>query len=145
MKLPSLNFHHCCCIFVSLKKKNGEDYEPTCLRGIICSCDRELRRKNYQQSITYGPRFAKVRDMLKMKQQQLKSNGKGNLPIKKDPLSSDDIEDLWRSNQLGAATPDITLQTLWIFTTIHFGLRGCQEHRDMCFGDVTLKRDDGRR
>ena len=78
-----------------------------------------------------------------MKQRQLKSSGKGNLPNKKDPLSSDDIEELWRANQLGAATPDSILQTLWFYTTIHFGLRGCQEHRDMCWGDVTLKRDDG--
>ena len=134
-----------CRFLVSLKKKNGEDYEPSCLRGIICSFDRELRRKNYQQSITYGPGFAKVRDTLKMKQRQLKSSGKGNLPNKKDPLSSDDIEELWRANQLGAATPDSILQTLWLYTTIHFGLRGCQEHRDMCWGDVTLKRDDGGR
>ena len=96
---------------------------PPALRGIICSFDRELRRKNYQQSITYGPGFAKVRDMLKMKQRQLKSNGKGNLPNEKDPLSSDDIEELWRANQLGAATPDSILQTLWLYTTIHFGLR----------------------
>ena len=40
-----------CRFLVSLKKKNGEDYEPSCLRGIICSFDRELRRKNYQNRV----------------------------------------------------------------------------------------------
>ena len=70
-----------------------------------------------------------------MKQRQLNRNGKGNLPNKKDPQSSDDIEELWRANQSGAATPYSILQTLWIYTTIHFGLSGCQEHRDMCWDD----------
>ena len=32
-----------CRFLVSLKKKNGEDYESSCLRSIICSFDREFR------------------------------------------------------------------------------------------------------
>jgi len=134
-----------CRFLVSVKKRNGDDYEPSCLRGMLCSFDRQLRRQNYVESIANGHGFAKVRETLKMKQRQLKSDGKGNLPNKKDPISSDDIEQLWKADQLGTSTPDSILQTLWLYTTIHFGLRGCQEHRDMCWGDVTLKHDgDGR-
>ena len=124
-----------CRFLVSLKKKNGEDYEPSCLRGIICSFDRELRLKNYQQSTSYGPGFAKVRDTLKMKQRQLKSNGKGNLHSKKDPFSSDVIEELWRANQLGAATPDSILRTLWLYTIIHFGLMDARS-TGICVGET---------
>lgn len=44
--------------------------------------------------------------------------------------------------QMGASTPDIILQTLWFYNTVHFGLRGCAEHRDMCWGDINLKEDE---
>lgn len=131
-----------CRFILSVKKQNGEDYEPSSFRGMISSFDRQLRRKNYPQTINSGPAFAKVMDTLKMKQRELKMAGRGNLPNKADPINTNDIEVLWQSGQLGHASPDCILQTLWLYTTIHFGLRGCQEHRDMTWGDVTLKKDD---
>ena len=33
------------------------------------------------------------------------------------------------------------LNTVWLNYTIHFGMRGCQEHRDLCWGDVKLSED----
>ena len=69
MKFMSLNFHHCSVVsLLALKRKMVKTRNPPALGGIICSFDHELRRKNYQHSITYGPGFAKVRDTLKMKQ-----------------------------------------------------------------------------
>ena len=35
-------------------------------------------------------------------------------------------------------SPEALLNTLWLNNTLHFGLRGCKEHRDMCWGDVKL-------
>ena len=37
------------------------------------------------------------------------------------------------------------MQTLWLYNTIHFGLRSCQEHRDMCWGDICLLTDKNNR
>ena len=31
------------------------------------------------------------------------------------------------------------MKTVWFNNTVHFGLRGCKEHRDMCWGDVQLR------
>ena len=109
---------------------------------MISSFDRQLRRKNYGQSIACGHEFARVRETLAMKQRQLKREGKGNLPNKSEPLTDEDLNQLWDTHQLGSSTPDSILQTLWLYNTVHFGLRSCQEHRDMCWGDVSLKRDD---
>lgn len=134
-----------CRFLVSVKKQNGDEYEPSCLRGMLSSFDRQLRRKNYGQTIAHGPGFTKVMDTLAMKQRHLKSSGKGNNPHKSEPLNDNDIEQLWKTHQLGVATPDSILQTLWLYTTVHFGLRSCKEHRDMCWGDVVLKRDDNGR
>ena len=30
------------------------------------------------------------------------------------------------------------LNTVWFNNTIHFGLRGCKEHREMCWRDIKL-------
>ena len=131
-----------CRFLVSVRKRDGGDYEPSCLRGMLASFDRHLRRYDYGEYIASSPCFAKVRETLTKKQMQLKCSGKGDLPNKSDPLSDSDIETLWEKGQLGSSTPDCILQTLWFCNTVHFGLRSCQEHRDMCWGDVILKSDE---
>ena len=35
---------------------------------------------------------------------------------------------------LGTSSPEALLNTLWLKNTLHFGLCGCQEHRDKCWG-----------
>ena len=95
-----------CRFIVGVRKQNGEDYEPSVLRGMISSFDRQLRCKAYPQTISQGPAFARVRETLTMKQRQLKKDGKGNLPRKSEPLSDDDIDHLWKSCQLGVSTTD---------------------------------------
>ena len=37
-------------------------------------------------------------------------------------------------------SPEALLNTLWLNNTLHFELRGCEEHRDMCWGDVKLQK-----
>ena len=39
---------------------------------------------------------------------------------------------------LGVSSAESLLNTVWLNNTIHFGIRGCQEHRDLCWGDVKL-------
>ena len=46
---------------------------------------------------------------------------------------------LYEKGLLGTRNPEALLNTLWLNSTMHFGLRGCKEHRDMCWGDVKLK------
>ena len=45
---------------------------------------------------------------------------------------------LYEKELLGTATPEALLNTIWFNNTVHFGLRGYKEHRDMCWGDVKL-------
>ena len=44
-------------------------------------------------------------------------------------------------NLLGIRTAEALLNTLWFMNSIHFGLRGCDEHRQMTWGDIQLIRD----
>ena len=34
------------------------------------------------------------------------------------------------------------MNTLWLNNTIHFGLRGIDEHRKLDWGDVSIKKDE---
>ena len=55
-------------------------------------------------------------------------------------LTSSELNTLYAKNILGTEKPESLLNTLWLNNTIHFGLRGCKERRDMCWGDVELKK-----
>ena len=54
-------------------------------------------------------------------------------------LASDELNTLCEKGLLGTRNPEALLNTLWLNITVHFGLRGCKEHRDKCWGDVKLK------
>ena len=75
-----------------MRKKNGEEYEPSSLRAFIQSIDWHLRKNNYGFSVLNDKEFHKVQHILKKKQKQLKSIGKGNQPNAADPLSDEDID-----------------------------------------------------
>ena len=53
-------------------------------------------------------------------------------------LSEEDIQVLYEKDVLGSSTAEALLNMVWFNNTIHFGLRGCKEHREMCWGDVKL-------
>ena len=79
---------------LAVRKKNGEEYEPSSLRAFIQSIDRHLRKNNYGFSVLNDKEFHEVQDILKKKQKQLKSIGKGNRPNAANPLSDEDINRL---------------------------------------------------
>ena len=78
--------------------------------------------------------FAHCREALKAKQKDLKSQGKGNKPNRADPLTDRDVETLFQCGQLAMDSPQAMINTLWLINTVVFGLRGGNEHRDICAG-----------
>ncbi|XP_033730685.1 uncharacterized protein LOC117320126 [Pecten maximus] len=130
-----------CKFFIGIRKQDGSNYEPSSLRGFMSSFDRQLRRYDYGYSVVSSVEFGKVREVLTAKQRELKKEGKGNKPMKAQPISDEEIETLWEQGQLGCSNPDSVINTLWFFSTVHFGLRGSDEHRSMYWGDVNLCRD----
>ena len=130
--------------YIGVRNQKGEEYEPSTLRGMEGSFDRHLRENDYGPglSLITSVQFAKSRDALKSKQKALKSQGKGNLPRKADPLTDDEINTLFEKKQLGPYTPTSVINTLWYNNTTQFGLRGgANEHRQLCWGDIQLKCD----
>ncbi len=81
--------------FMSVRKINGEEYQPATLRGMLSSFDRHLKQKNYARSLTNDPIFGQIKAVLTSKQRQLKRDGKGNLPNKSEALNYDEVNTLW--------------------------------------------------
>ena len=99
---------------------------------LIRSFDRHLRRHKYGYVIISSPEFADTREAMRIKQKNLKSQGKGAKPMKSDFLSGQKIIKLYETNQLGIETPTSVINTLWYLNTLHFGIRcGSEEHRQI--------------
>ena len=124
---------------VEVRKKDGDEYEPTTLRSFISSFDRYLRKKDYPTTIIEGQEFRRTREALVAKQKDLKKSGKGNKPNAARNLTDDEVDILYSRGLLGCSSPDALINTLWLNNTQFFGLQGCQAHRVMKWGDVQHK------
>ena len=84
-----------CAFIVSVKKKDGGEYEPTTLRSFISSFDRYLRKKGYSTTIIDGEEFSKTRETLVAKQKELKKTGKGSKTKTARALTDDEVDILY--------------------------------------------------
>ena len=130
-----------CEFILSVKRKDGKDFEPSSLRGMFSSFNRHLKECKYPVSVIEDVAFERARKCLEAKNKQLKKEGKGNRPNAAEALSDDEISILYEKNLLGISNGEALINTLWLFNSLHFGLRGCGEHRQMCWGDVQLMKD----
>ena len=124
---------------VCVRRKDGKEYEPTTLRAMFSSIERYLREWSYPKSLINDVVFSTARNALKSKQKELKSQGKGNAPNAAEALTKEDISILYHKKLLGPFSPESLINSLWLNNMLYFGLRGCQAHRLLQWGDVTLK------
>jgi len=75
---------HFCQFMVTVRQKDGQEYEPVTLRSMLSSFERYLKRHNYKLSLINSHEFAKLREVLKYKQRDLKKQGYGNNPMVAD-------------------------------------------------------------
>ena len=125
----------------SVRRKDGIEYEPSSLRSLLTSVERHLKKNSYPASIFSNRHFELTPRCLQSKQKELKKAGRGNKDKAAAPLTDQEIDVLYEKNLLGLSSGEALLNTLWLNNTIHFGLRSCQEHRDLCWGDVKLCED----
>lgn len=107
---------------------------------MIASFERYLKRKNYQAGIINNLVFEKTRKTLNSKQKQLKKQGRGNKPNASVPVTEEEMKAQYNKGLLGMSSPEVLLNSLWLNNSLHFGLRGIQEHHNTCWGDVTLNK-----
>jgi len=81
--------------------------------------------------------------VLEGKARKLCELGMGKRPQKAQSLTKEEEEILWKNGQLVDETPRSLINTVWWLLTMHFGLRGQQEHHDMKVEDFSFQTDDG--
>ena len=64
--------------YAELRKENGDDYEPDCLKAMQASLERYLNSKAYPKSIIRDREFVDSRKVLEGKARKLREQGKGN-------------------------------------------------------------------
>ena len=83
--------------------------------------------------------FQKTRDIIKAKKISLKKLGLGCKASASERLSPADEATLIDTKTIGPDTPTSLQFSLFYFFSKGFGLRGRNEHRQLCIGDVQLK------
>ena len=106
---------------LSVKRKDGKDFEPLALRGLYSSFNRHLKECKYPISVINDVAFERKRKCLEAKNKQLKKKGKGNRPNAAEALSDDEINILYGKNLLGISNGEALINTLWLFNSLHFG------------------------
>ncbi|XP_066910901.1 uncharacterized protein KIAA1958-like [Clytia hemisphaerica] len=128
--------------FAEVKKQNGKDYEPGSLASLQSGIDRYLKEKHYNYSIIKDREFTSSRAVLEGKARFLREQGMGKRPNKAISLTRAEEETLWECGQFGIENAFSLINTIWWQFTMHFGLRGRQEHHIMKVEDFTWKVDE---
>ncbi|GFN93588.1 Zinc finger mym-type protein 2 [Plakobranchus ocellatus] len=135
--------------FLVVRKADGSEYEPCSLRAMLASIERYLRFKNYPLSLTRDSAFSNMRNILKLKQQTLRSIGKGQKTASEISPSSlareGKIAHLFKSQEMGPYTPSSVVFTLCFYFCMYLKLRKSTENKKLLWGDIALLKDESGR
>ena len=127
--------------FAEIRKSDGTEYEPECLRVMLSAMDRYSREKGREYSILKDKMFDSSRKVLNGKAIELREKGMGKRKNKSDPLTYDEEEQLWRLKVLGSNNPKSLNYTIFYLISQQFGTRGCQEHHQLQVEELKFVRD----
>ena len=128
---------------ITVKRKDRDEFEPSSLRGFLFSFSSQLKACKYPKNIMEDLDFEQTRKALEARSRQLEKEGKGNKPNAAEALKDEEVNILNMKNLLGITSAEALLNTLRFMNSVHFGLRGCDKHRQMTWGDVQLIRRCG--
>ncbi|CAH3176007.1 unnamed protein product, partial [Porites lobata] len=75
---------------VTVRRKDCEDFEPSSLRGLICSFNRHLKACKYPCSVIEDSQFEQARQALEARGKELKKDGKGNKPKAAEAITGEE-------------------------------------------------------
>ena len=132
--------------YAELRKLDGQEYEPACLRVMRSSLDRYLKEKNYPVSMISSDEFKESNKVLEGKARDLHNKGMGNRSNLSLPLTTQEEEILWQCGHLSHENAQSLINSLWWLMTQHFGLQGRQEHHPLMLETLKVHTgEDGER
>ena len=127
--------------YVELRKKDGGEYEPSCLNVMITALDRHLKENDYTLSIVRDREFAKSKKVLEGIATELRRKGMGKQPNRSRSMSIPEVEVLWQHGELGKHSPRALIHTVFWFLRQHCGIRGKSEHYNLKVDDFVIEND----
>ena len=107
-----------------VRKKNGEEYEPSSLRRFLQSIDRYLRRKRMHIFPFERQRMNSVIVRFKISWKRSRKGNKLNSKCRcTNVIANEEIEEFYLAGVLGNKTPRALLNTVWMNNGIYFGRR----------------------
>ena len=87
------------------------------------------RKRETLDACIEDSQFQQLRQALEVRSKEIKKDSKGNKPKATGAITDEEVNILYAEALLNA---------MRFMNTKHFGLRGCDEHRRMKWGDVQL-------
>ena len=129
--------------FMKAKRLDGKLYEPDSLSSFCRSLQRYLTENGSEIILKADKEFTLTRRALAARRKELVRLGKGNKPNACRALEVLEEEKLFKSGAFGVHDPVALQRTIWYLITLHFGYRGRDEARKLCWGDITLEENEG--
>ena len=129
-----------CNFYISVRRKDKNEYEPDTLFSFSRSIQRYLDESESQMNILKDDEFKTSSEALKAKRRELRKQGKGNHPNATEALYNEDIDIIFAKDQFGCHDNEVLSRTMWFLITLHCGHRARHEARQLRFGGIQLKK-----
>jgi hypothetical protein len=122
--------------YASVRQKNGSEFKVSSLKAIRAAIDRFLKQSpnNKPWSIVGDPEFHKANETLNAICKNMMKEGKVGPIIHKNPITSEQLQELFKSGQFGDADtidPAQLQRTAWFYISLYFGKRGRENQRKL--------------
>ncbi|XP_062602127.1 zinc finger MYM-type protein 2-like [Saccostrea cucullata] len=129
---------------VEVRNQKGNEYTPKSLYYLMCGLLRHLRDieifgMNFLDH--NDDRFARTRKVLDARMKSLVAQGIGTTVRQADPILPEQEDILWEKGVLGQNSAISLQNTVFFYACKVFGLRGCDEHRQLMCEQFKLGSD----
>ena len=128
--------------FMEVKKKNGKCYQPDCLSTMHRAMKRYLDNMNYGTDILHDRMFETSRKVLAARRKELRKLGYGGTPNAARELTESEETMLFDQGYFSMENGESLQRAVWWFLSINCGFRGNDESKKLCWGDISLERDE---
>ena len=130
--------------YAAVRREDGTEFKVSSLKAIRAAIDRYLRQppNNKPWSIVGDAAFQKSNKVLNAICKQMMQEGKVGPTIHKNPITSEQLQQLYETGQLGewdTLNPSQLLSTAWFYITFYFGKRGRENQRKLTSDMLVLR------
>ena len=127
--------------FMGARRLDEKLYDPDTLLSLSRSLQRYLTENGSPIILRPDKEFTLARRTLAARRKELVKQGKDNKPNACRVLDDFEEQKLFSSKVFGKHNAKALQMTMWYLISLHFGFRGRDEARKLCWGDVKLEID----